>query len=298
MSSLNIRILDARRRPLHDIVDIEVTHQRTNEQRARARNHQGTKKLLVKELNAGDTYVVRAFPMRHRPVGMFAMAPSGAKPVDVDLCCPVHPQRVDREVFPEYDALDPALRGVLERSTLERDAGLPSVPSAGDGSPGQVLYDSLTLIERAGLLNLFSKMSQTPLGDLTTWSFVTDLYRVRGDRIFARVQLEFRDRVKNAQAGGGFKEAPDVLHTPGPGFERAKAFKTREPFANLQLSFFSSKEPPLRFTVDADIDDAGGIGHAFQVLDHFLTQGQTHPYDIHQLLLFHQGIDPGYDLVV
>lgn len=299
MSTLNIRILNAGRTPLDDTVDVDVTLMRTNEQKARVRNHSGRKKLTVKDLAGGETYLLKVFPMRHRPVGRFVMAPPGAKPLTVDVVCPVHPQRVADVEFPDYNALDNALRGVLERSTLERDAALPPLPP-GDAarSPGRMLYESLTRIECAGLMNLFSKMSHTPVGDVTAWSYVTDVYRVRGDRIFANVTLEFRDRVKNAQAGGGFKEAPELLHTPGPGFEPAGSFKTREIYGNLQLSFFSSTTAPLRFEVDADIDDAGGIEHAFQVLEHFFTHGETHPYDIHEILLFYQQIDPGYGLIV
>ena len=296
MAVLTLRFLDAARKPLNDQTDIAVTRMRTNEQVARIRNHDGRKKLSVKDLTPGDTYIVRSFPMRHRPVSQFAMAPSGNKPGDVELCSPLDPQRVGEVRFPEYPKLEAALRGVLERSTLERDAGLPPLAPVADKSPGQVLYESLTRIERAGLLNLFCKMANTPLGDLTTWSYVTDLYRVRGDRIFANVQLEFRDRVKNAVAGGGFTEVDGSLHTPPQGFCAAGSFKSRDRYGNLQLSFFATIDPPLRFRIDADIDDAAGIEHAFQVIDHWVTRGATHPFDIHQILTFHQRLEVGYAL--
>ncbi len=299
MAALSIRVMNAGRAPLDDTVDVDVTLVRTNEQKARIKDHDAAKKLVVRGLGAGETYLVRVFPMRHRPVGQFVMALAGANPAEVAMFCPVHPQRVADVKFPKYDALDDGLRGVLERSTLERDAGLPPLPPAADGgSPGRILYESLTRIECAGLMNLFCKMSHTPVGDVTAWSYVTDVYRVRGDRIFANVTLEFRDRVKNAKAGGGFKDAPELLHKPGPGFEAAGSFKTREAYGNLQLSFFSSIAAPLHFEVDADIDDAGGIEHAFQMLEHFFTQGETHPYDIHEILLFYQRLDPEYELIL
>ncbi len=298
MASLAIRIMNAGRAPLDDTADVDVTLVRTSEQKARVRDHDASKKLKISGLRAGETYLVRVFPMRHRPVGQFVMALPGAKPAEVSMFCPVHPQRVADVRFPEYDALDNGLRDALERSTLERDADLPPLPPPPAGeSPGRALYDSLTRIERAGLMNLFCKMSHTPVGGATAWSYVAGVYRVRGDRIFARAALEFRDRVKNAEAAGGFKRAPELLHKPGPGFEAAGSFKTREAYGNLQLSFFSSIDAPLRFEVDADIDDAGGIGHAFQVLEHFVTGAGTHPYDIHELLLFYQRLDPGYELI-
>jgi hypothetical protein len=64
------------------------------------------------------------------------------------------------------------------------------------------------------------------------------------------------------------------------------------------LTFFASASSPLRFKVDADIDDAGGLGHAFQVLRNFLTHQPTHPYDIHEILVFDQLLSVPYTLLV
>jgi hypothetical protein len=297
MPLLTLRFLDARRAPLDDEVDVEVTRLRTNERVARVRSHDARKKLSIKNLKSGETYTVRVFPMRHRPVGRFAVLAPGTRATEVELYSPLHPQRVGDVEFPEYARLDPALRAVLERSTLERDAGLPPVAVPANQSPGQTVYESLTRLERAGLLNLFCKLNNSPLGDLTTWAYLTDIYRIRGDRIFANVQLEFRDRVKNAVAGGGFREVDGALHTPPPGFGPAGSFKSLERYGNLQLSFFASTDQPLRFRIDADIDDAAGIAHAFQVLEHWLSGDETHPFDISQILTFHQGLDTGYRLL-
>jgi hypothetical protein len=292
-----VRFFDAGRVLLADQVDVDVTRLRNNQQAVRVRNHDARRKLVVRNLDAGETYVVRAFPVRYRPVGQFAMTSRGSKATEVELFCPVHPQRVEHVEFPEYRRLAPALRGVLERSTLERDAGQPPGAAPRGVSPGQLLYDSLTRVERAGLLNLFCKLNHTALGDATTWSYITDIYRIRGDRVFANVQLEFRDRVKNAVAGGGFREVDGGLHTPPPGFCPAGSFKSLDRYGNLQLTFFASLDHPLRFRIDADIDDAAGIGHAFQVLEHWLTGGETHPFDISQILTFHQRLDVGYRLL-
>jgi hypothetical protein len=294
MPSLSIRLLNASREPLEDDVDVVVSSVRTSAEVSRQRGFDGRKRLRVNGVAANETLLVRAFPMRHRPVGQFVMSGGSEKAIPVELFCPVDPQRVTAH-FPEYSGLDEKLKAVLERSTLERDGSTPPLPAG--ASPGQSLYDSLTLIERAGLFNLFCKMSHVPIGDGTAWSFVRDLHRVRGDRIFVNVALEFRDRVKNALSGGGFKEADDSLHTPPPGFTRSGSFKTRDHYGNLQLTFFGSATPPLAFRVDADIDDASGIEHAFQVLDHFLTNSDTHPFDVHQILTFFQRLDTGYELI-
>jgi hypothetical protein len=239
-------------------------------------------------------YGVQVFPMRHRPVGVVERALHGSAPVNVHVFCPVHPQRVLHVAFPAYDDLGAELRAVLDRSTLEQDAG--SGPGPG-GSGGQAVYAALEDIPKAGLLNLFTKMHNTVTGGRTMWSFVNDVYRVRGDRIFANVSIDFRDHLKSAASAGVFAPADDSQHTPPPGFTRAGSFKHQLFQAGvLQLTFFSSAGPQLAFKLDADIDDAGGIGHVFQVLRNWLTQGETNPYDIREILAFHQMLEPGYEL--
>lgn len=299
MASLTLRMLNAQRQPLDDQVDVDVVAVRTNATAWQKRGTSGKTKIQVTGLTAGAPYSIRVFPVRHRPVGQFALASQNdQRPTVVELYCPVHPLRVVEPMYPAYGTLDQPLRTVLERSTLETPAGTPApVPPPGK-TQGESLYEGLDALQKAGLLNLWCKMSQTAIGNASTWAFVNDLYRVRGDRVFANVRIDFRDQVKNAVAGTLFHDVPESQHNPGPGFAHAGSFKTPERYGNLQLTFFASVDAPLRFQLDADIDDAGGIGHAFQVLEHFLTGGETHPYDIHEILTFYQGLTPGYTLRV
>jgi len=86
-----------------------------------------------------------------------------------------------------------------------------------------------------------------------------------------------------------------VLHRPPDGFTSAQSFKTFDRYGNLQLSFFSNGSD---WAADINIDDAGGLEHAFQVIRNFVAHRPTHPYDIHEILVSFQKIDPGYRLVV
>ncbi len=49
---------------------------------------------------------------------------------------------------------------------------------------------------------------------------------------------------------------------------------------------------------DIDIDDAGGLAHVFQVVRNRLSGEPTHPYNIHEILIAHQKLDPGYNFTV
>lgn len=292
MPTLRLSVVNAQRKPLPDLYDADVTAMNTGATSATAQRVDGTKTLDISGLSANTVYQVRVFPFRHRPVSRFVLMGGGATK-RAEIACPIHPDRVRRVVFPDYDDLPDTLRATLDRSVLESTNAVLT-PAPGSGAQ---LFDGLTSLEKAGLLNLFTKMTHTPVAGKQAWDFMTDVYRVRGDRIFGNVVLPFRDAVKTAVTSSAFAEVNGALHTPPPGFRSAGSFKTADHAGNLQLTFFNALEPlPLAFKVDADIDDAAGIGHVFQVLRNFLTNGDTHPYDIHEILTFHQALTPLYQL--
>jgi hypothetical protein len=292
MATFNIRAFDASRNQLDDRIDVHLQKLPSMQLVKSWRNQSGKKTITVTGLDAGQIYGVQVFPLRHRPVGVVRMAPSGTAPDNVHVFCPVNPRRVVKVTFPDWVDLAPELQAVLEQPPERPE------PDAGpDPAFGRDLYDSLADVPKAGLLNLFTKMQNTVTGGRTMWSFVRDVYRIRGDRIFANVAVDFRDHVKSAVTDGSFAEVDGSLHTPPPGFASADSFKHQLYQAGvLQLTFFSSVDQPLRFKVDADIDDADGLGHVFQVLRNWLTQGETSPYDIREILAFSQLLEPGYSL--
>jgi hypothetical protein len=229
--------------------------------------------------------------LRHRAVAHFLQTGAGPR-TELDIVCPADPRRVHAVVFPSYRTLGARARAVLEASVLEHPPR---------GVSGEALYTSPELADapRAGLLNLLAKMGATPLPDgSTVLDHVDSLYRVRGDRVFANVALALRDLVKTGVDARLFRPVDGALHKPDPAFRLVDSYKTPEPYGNLQVTFFASLAPPLRFTADIDIDDAQGIRHIFQVIEHTLTDSTTSPYDIHQILVHHQFLDPGYELVL
>jgi hypothetical protein len=286
MGAILVRVGNARRLPLDDRIDIQVVSSRTDTTVASVSDLAGSTPVKFERLAERQPYLVKVFPTRHRPVAQFTFAGTDAEPAVVQLHTPLHPERVRSVTFPAYAAVDPDLKRVLERSTVE-----------GVAAQGEALYAALADIQKAGLFNLFAKMSGFGFDDRrTVWSFVDRLFRIRADRIFADVQPALRDLVKSATATDRFREVSGSLHTPPPGFCQAGSFKTSEQFGNLQLTFFSTAEPPLSFKVDADIDDAAGLGHAFQVMRNWVTHGTTHPYDIHEILVFRQEVALPYEL--
>jgi hypothetical protein len=290
MAELLVRLRDAARRPLDDVADVLVSTPASGTVLRRARDVKGTTTVKVGGLAPLEPYLVRVFPVRHRPVSRFVRIPASGTEA-VELFCPVDPERVESVKFPAYQTLRPQARAILEASRLE---------DAPADLKGRSLYESARLdpLPRAGLLNLLTKMARTAMPDGSAFlDHVSSLHRIRADRVFADVATGLRDLVKSGVAGQDFRPVSGKLHEPPRGFALADSFKSGDAYGNLQVTFFASLDAPLRFQADIDIDDAAGLKHVFQVLDHWLTEGVTHPYDIHEILLFHQELDPGYRLV-
>jgi hypothetical protein len=282
--SLLIRHRDVYGVALDDRADIEIIDTRTERLVDRVDGRSTAVTTRATHVEANVVYKVRVFPSKHRPVGRFVRIPASGD-ATIQIHYPIQPFRVTGVRFPPYEELDAALRAVLEKGNVEDHP-----------ETGRALYESIGDLERAGLLNIWTKMRRTPLSQGQVSDFVDGLYRVRGDRFFADVKLSLRDRVETATAAGQFGDAPEGLHTPPPGYAHAGSYKTRDAHGNLQLTFFRTLAPPLRFRVDADIDEARGIEHLFEVLQDSLTGRETHPYDVHEILVFAQQLDPGYRL--
>jgi len=256
---------------------------------ANAPRHDASKKLTIDgvESSNGGRYQVQVFPTRYRPESLFMRIHEDETLRHTFVMVP-DPGRVLRVNFPSYAELGDDLKQVLKNSTVEGN----------EDKKGEPLFDALKDLRAAGLLNLYAKMKATKFdGGIDAFSFVTSLRRVRGERFFADVKKDFRDAVKNSIHTKLFDKAPGGLHKPPPGYVLDDSFKTEDAAGNLQLTFFR-KQDALEFIVDADIDRSKGLEHAFDVISHTITGNDSHPYDIHAILLKAQEIDTGYRLIV
>src|SRR5262249_2242244 len=146
--------------------------------------------------------------------------------------------------------------------------------------------------------NLVTKARHTLLSSgrpvLTYLQTMVELY---GDRLFALVTPELKAECARSVAAGILHPVPDALHDPRPGFQHAGSYKTFDHYGNLQLTL-SNKPGTQDWMVDMDIDDAQGLEHIFQVVHNAVTGEPTHPYNIHEILIEFQLLDPGYKLNV
>ncbi|MGE5815519.1 MAG: hypothetical protein ACM36C_13605 [Acidobacteriota bacterium] len=281
---LELQLLNVHGTPIGEQVDVMIRHQATG--RLRVAHLKASRKATITGLDLDGVYRVEVDPPSYLATGAFVLVkPSGT--TTLTLTFPIDPRKVKETKFPAYDSLDADARRILEGST--------SVLSFA-GQSGRTLYDSLDPLRRAGFLNIMAKMSATALTNgRAVSSYVLEVSELRGDRFFASVPRELREEVKNSSQAGLFAPAPDALHRPPDGYEHAGSYKTPDHYGNLQLTFFTNGSD---WRADIDIDDANGLEHLFQVLHHQVTDSNTHPYDIRDILIAHQKLDPGYELLV
>lgn len=282
---LELRFVDVNGAPVDDIVDLVLRHHVLHEE-VRHNGHHGSRPLALSGLRAEPQglYALEVRPRAYWPVQRFVtIAASGTTAATVTL--PIRPEFA-RAIFPDYDAVDERVRGVLERSAAVKGH---------EGLTGRELYEALGAVSRAGLLNIAKKTLATQFRDGADLLRDTTLRHIVGDRCYVEVPAALNERMPEYVARELFRAVDGSLHdAPEPGFAPSGSFKTLDAFGNLQMTFFRNGD---RAFADVDIDDAAGLPHVFQVMRNHLTGNPTHPYNIHQILVAHQHLDPGYRLV-
>jgi hypothetical protein len=285
---LKLVLSDVDGRRLKESVDVRLQHTTLASASVRTRLPAGKAAVITGlQQQPVGTYRIEVDPPSYLPVSRFVVVKSEGT-TSLEIPFPVDPSKVKRVDFPKYDELVDEAKRILEAS--DNVLGFETLS-------GAALYEQLDDVRRAGLLNIVAKLGRTRFGDdgRSALSFVQHLVELRGDRFFAVVQKTLREETKNAVHTDQFVGADDLLHHPPTGFDHAGSFKTTDHFANLQLTFFAQSD---QWMADIDIDDANGVEHLFQVLRNATTGRPTHPYDIHELLVSYQKLDPGYTLIV
>jgi len=287
-AKLRLDLVDVYGKRLGEAVDIDFRHQTLSEHKV-VRAVDASKRIIISDLRGAPQglYRMEIDPPAYLSVGQFvSLKASGF--TDETVTFPIDPKKVVAVNFPKHQDLD--FQPLLESS--DKLLGF-------EGKKGEDLYNGLDDIRKAGLLNIAAKTRATPLSNgKTVLGYIQILHELRGDRFFATVPKELREETKNSVPADLFHVADQSLHHPPAGFAGftdAGSFKTNDPHGNLQLSFFMKGDECV---VDIDIDDAAGLGHVFQVLRNTLTGRPTHPYDIHEILVFRQKLDPGYTFQV
>jgi hypothetical protein len=289
---LLLQVRDVNGAPVTEPVDIFMRNQTLADAPALRQADVSNNGKVLTGLNVfpNGNYSIEIDALSYHTVSRFVSIPPDGKGA-VGITLPVNPKKVLRVDFPAYSAILPDARSLLERSSNMMNF---------KDKKGEELYNALDDLRKAAFLNLTTKADRTRFTmqqgpPRSVLSFIEEITELRQDRFFASIPEELRSETISNGNGTIFHEVSELLHTPPAQFTRARSFKTLDHFGNLQLSFFSS--PDGRFAVDMDIDDAQGFDHVFQVVGN-LFGGPTHPYNIHEILIATQELDPGYRLII
>jgi hypothetical protein len=281
---VELEIVDVHGNRIGEPVDIHLRHRVLQDQR-RVERVDARQVIAINSLRTEPQglYILEISAPSYRPVSRFVTVPaSGVARERVIL--PIRSDRA-RAVFPSYDELDERVRGLLERSGSVRGH---------EGTTGRALYDALGDEAKAGLLNIAKKSLATEFRDGADLLPHVTLLEARGDRCFVEIPRALIAQMPTLVDAAIFRVVSGSLHEPPPGLLPAGSFKTHDAFGNLQCTFFQSDG---HCRAEIDIDDAAGLGHVFQVARNHITNEPTHPFNIHQILIAHQHLDPGYRLV-
>jgi len=283
LSSVRADLKDVHGRTIRDAVKFTFVNQRVRSLDRRVTAEFKGEPVTIPNIPAFPTGLHQVFitPKKYREKSVFLNVPSG-EPALITETFLVEPDAVT-PVLPTFDALQTqdrwtALRAVLRKSEIDAQK-----------------YAELNNRQKAGLFNLFAKMQeQNVSSNDRVVAFVDSITEIKPARLHVLVKRELLGLVRAFQQG--FHSVPGTLHDFPTGWERIDppdSFKTFDRAGNLQLTFAQNAQGA--HLVDADLDDHQGVEHAFDVLKHKFTGRDTHPYDIQQILVFFQGIDPGYD---
>jgi hypothetical protein len=300
---LKLELVDVYGKRLQEKVDVAMRHTKLTHNLF-FKGVDATKLFLITDLftSTDGPYQISIDPPSYHNVTQFLNVKTSGV-TDKQIVFPVDASKVVSVNFPKFTGLTKEMRTVLTNSSHVFGFGNKS---------GADLYDAIGVdnIKLAGLLNISCKTTATVFADgANVLSLVKELRIVRGDRFFAFVERGLREETLNSISSGLFHKVSGSLHKLPPefesfeptdtglapadssGFKPADSFKTNDHFGNLQLTFFRKGD---EFVADIDIDDAAGIEHIFQVLHNHFTGEPTHPYNIHEILVAHQHLDPKY----
>jgi hypothetical protein len=171
-----------------------------------------------------------------------------------------------------------------------------------DSGIKKAAWNDLDKRNRATVLNLSAKMFHDRMknGDPVIKNIDSIVQKMldknHRERIYAMVNGNFLGALRKFPEQ--FRSVSGALHHFFDDFtpvNQQNSFKSRNNAGNIQFTFATN--PAGVSLADVDLDDHTGIQHAADVLKHKITGADTNPYDIHQILIYFQGIDPGYQLL-
>ena len=215
-------------------------------------------------------WVVRAVPWKEDTI--------------TEIAVPIDPEEVRAPKFPAFKDLPALPRQLCD-------------PLAPGRASAIAVYRSMTAVQKAHLLNCVARAATLPIREGFTLAQLLEssgarLIDLRQDRLRLRLSHDAAAQLPLSSENSLLVRVPAALHTPPPGYALVASGKTPDPLLRFQLTLFRSDAD---HQVELEFDESQGLLCVFRV-ERTDYSGQTHPYDVHELLIRHQHVDPGYIL--
>ena len=282
-SSVAVSLTDVHLRIIRDTVNLKFYNVRLASEKSQATVDFVGVPVVVPDLPADPNGLTQVFitPKKFRSKSIFANVQADGS------------TQINEVFFVDPDKVTPRFPAFSDIQTLPNWTGLLRLLNASNISTAQA-WDVLKDQPRAGLLNLYCKMQATLLaGGRTVADLVQRIEKFEPARILARVDPNLINLVGSATQT--FHTVSGALHPFDPPWQPTtpeNSWKTFDKAGNLQVTL--ATDGHNNFLADIDIDDHQGVQHAFDVLQHAVTGKDTNPFDIHEILIFFQNLDPGY----
>ena len=289
-ADVTVNLKDVHGQVISDDVEITFYNQKVQSLNKRFNVKFKGKPAVLPGVPAFPTGLAEVFikPKRYRYKSIFINVIGGQEnSINEDLF--IDPDKA-RPTLMDFDDLKAKVYGadllrILEKSGIKKAA-----------------WNDLHKLNRATVLNLSAKMFNDKLknGD----SLISNLESI----VQKMLDKDHRERiyaVVNGNLLGALRKFPEQFRGVSGSLHKffddwspvneQNSFKSRNNAGNIQFTFASN--PAGLSLADIDLDDHSGIKHAADVLKHKITGANTNPYDIHQILVYFQNIDPGYRLL-
>lgn len=288
-AKVQLRLVDVQGRPLDD-PDILVEFFRNESSKHFRLNvsPNGAANVNISLEDPGNgIYRVLLMPTNYRTIQFFLRIMEGQTTTREPVVFPVDPGKVVNITAPAIDALPRPLQDLLGNATADGFNDASGAPLQ-----GAALYNALSPLLKAALLNLYTKSAATQLGDgQSVFDKLGTMIRLKQDRLFAKTAAAL---LEETQQDTFFHQVPETLHESVAPYHLVISYKTRDAQGNLQLTFSRNGDTGDDYLVDMDIDQAQGIGHIFEVVHNTVTSGLTNPYDVREILMADQKLQPLY----
>lgn len=289
-ADVTVNLKDVHGQVITDEVEITFYNQKVQSLNQRFNVKFKGKPVVLPGVPAFPTGLAEVFikPKKYRYKSMFINVIGGENnSINEDLF--VDPDKA-RPTLMDFDDLKSKLYGtdllrILDKSGIKKAA-----------------WNNLDKRNRATVLNLSAKMFHDRLknGDSLLGNVQSIVQKMldknHRERIYAPVNGNLLATLRKFPES--YRSVSGSLHEffdDWTAVSQQNSFKSRDNTGNIQFTFATN--PAGASLADIDLDDHTGIQHAATVLKHKITGANTNPYDLHQILIYFQNIDPGYRLL-